>query len=248
MRKSAKVFMASSFVALLMSGTAPAYAGGIFGDVIRGLGDLVGSPDIRRLGDDLDRESRNLKKNVRVYGDLEEAISDGVRHIVTETTVETVGPILAGLIEAGKADARRGELEPLPENVKQAMRSYYDDELIESVRWRVGGGDITLQAGSVKYGTADAITLDNIVVFGSSDLVQNLHLVAHELGHVLQYREWGVMDFAKRYVRNHEGVEAAAERMANEWEASQRPVARAREPFREFHPLRSPNGSTIHVP
>lgn len=138
-----------------------------------------------------------------------------------EAFVELHGPPLAALIKAGKADALRGEVIMLPDHVMKAMSAYFSAEILNTVRYRVGGGDFTIQMGSIRLGGRDAVTLDDVIVFRSHELVNNLHLVAHELGHVEQYHKWGITDFAKRYVRDFQSVEADAERMANAWETTQ---------------------------
>ncbi len=207
--------------ALAIGSPAPANAGGLIGDLFRAVG-------LGGVGDALDAAHRDFKKTLPIYGKLEEAGSGLVHHLVTELGVETAGPVLAGLIRAGISDANNGTLSPLPENVKARLSSYFSRDLLDRVRWRSGYGAASLQSLSIELGGADAVTLDTIIVFRDGHDVENLYLVAHELGHVLQYQSWGIDDFAKRYVRNHTGVEAAAEQVAKDWQAGKRLVAPAR--------------------
>ena len=214
----------------------PVYAGGLIGDVFRAVGQVTGVKQLEQAGNSLDQSHDRIKKNHKLYGKAEEGLSGGVRHAVKESTVETLGPTLAALIKAGKADAQNGKLEPLPANVKRALSTYFEPGILDKARWRVGGGDLTIQAGSIKLGSKDAVVLDDIIVFRNADMLNNLHLVAHEMGHVVQYHNWGITDFAKRYVRDYHGVEADADRMAVEWKSGKRRHAapkQALEPYVE---------------
>ena len=200
---------------LATSSTETANAGGFIGDIFR----AVGLTDFART---LDGIHRDFKKSLPIYGNLEEKVAGGVHHLVTELGVEVAGPVLEGMIRQGMSDARKGKLSPLPEAVKAKLQSYFSRDLLDQVRWRSGYGAASLQSLALELGGADAITLDKIIVFKDGRDVQNAFLVAHELGHVLQYQSWGISDFAKRYLRNHAGVEAAAERVAKNWQSGKR--------------------------
>jgi len=57
----------------------------------------------------------------------------------------------------------------------------------------------------------NAVTLVDIIVFRSQDdALNNVALWAHELKHVQQYQQWGVGEFATRYTRDYNAVEAPA--------------------------------------
>ena len=146
-------------------------------------------------------------------------VDDLKDHVKREARVETLGPVLAAHIRAGKADAMRGTVSPLPSHVRQAMLSYFPADLVDRARWRTGFGSFTVQAGSIQLGGKDAIVLDDIMIFKATGDLDNLKLVAHELGHVYQYWQWGIDDFAKRYVRDFGAVEADAERLAINWDS-----------------------------
>jgi hypothetical protein len=69
-----------------------------------------------------------------------------------------------------------------------------------------------LPALSFRFGDAAAIALIDVVMFRNErDAQNNPKLWAHELTHIQQYQRWGVLDFAKRYVKDHGGVEAEAD-------------------------------------
>lgn len=143
---------------------------------------------------------------------------------IKELNAEIEGPKLAALIKLAKADAQKGELRPLPENVKTSLSTYFPAHILDKIRWRTGGGELTLQTASINLGGKAAITLDDIIVFQDSGLINNLHLVAHEVAHVVQYHEWGITKFSKRYVKNYNAVENAAEQKANAWELTRTDV------------------------
>lgn len=55
------------------------------------------------------------------------------------------------------------------------------------------------------------MTLIDIIVFRhQADAEDNVALWAHELHHVQQYQTWGVAEFARRYSRDFDAVEAPA--------------------------------------
>jgi hypothetical protein len=222
--------VAISALALTLAAAPRAQAGGIIGNIFREVGNLVNSKELRDIGDGLDGVHRGIKEALPHYGLLEEVGSGLVHQLTSELGVEIAGPILAELIRAGISDANNGELKPLPPHVKRSLAGYFPADLLDKVRWRSGYGTATLQSLSLKLGNRDAITLDNIIVFEDGRSIENLHLVAHEVAHVLQYHQWGITDFAKRYVRNYGGVEAAAERMAQEWASGKRPLAKPARP------------------
>ncbi len=60
-------------------------------------------------------------------------------------------------------------------------------------------------------GRPQRLRLNYVVVFKEqNDALYNPVLWAHELTHVIQYQDWGIGDFAKRYVRNYRSVEQTA--------------------------------------
>jgi hypothetical protein len=57
----------------------------------------------------------------------------------------------------------------------------------------------------------NAVTLVDIIVFRNpDDALNNAALWAHELKHVQQYLQWGVGEFAARYTRDYNAIEAPA--------------------------------------
>lgn len=125
-------------------------------------------------------------------------------------------PVLRDAILKSRQEALAAGTQPLPPAMRERLRGYFRDELLDRVRWRVGGGsDVSLQLNVIQYGDRAAITLNEVVVFArEADALGDAALWAHELWHVDQFARWGVEGFAQRYVRNFQSVEAEAEQAA----------------------------------
>lgn len=136
-----------------------------------------------------------------------------------EVIVEQNAPILKNLILVSRQEAFSRGTSSLPPQIIHEFTGFYAPNVL-SVHWGVGGGnDLSIQANAFRYGDRRAIVLDTVVVFRnlSDASVNELGLWAHELAHVEQYRAWGIDDFTKRYIRDYNDVEAAAERRAQEF-------------------------------
>lgn len=127
--------------------------------------------------------------------------------------------LLANAILSSRAQALAEGTGPIPAAVRRQLAGHVPDVDLEAVRWRVGGGDdMSLQKNAIVNGPATAITLLDVVVFeDEGDALANAELWAHELRHVGQYREWGLREFARRYVTDHQSVEAEAMAFAADW-------------------------------
>jgi Domain of unknown function (DUF4157) len=195
-------------LAIAMS-PGPALSGGLLGDALSGAGNLVAPGS--NIGKPLDDMNRNLKKQVPAYGNIEEGASAAARQLSREALVEHAGPALAAMIQASRNDTLRGGVQDVPPQVRQIMSRFFGNDIAAGVRYRIGqGGDLALASNAFRYGDALAITLVDLIVFRDGAVFNDLSLWAHELYHVAQYRSWGLLDFAKRYVRDHEAVENEA--------------------------------------
>jgi hypothetical protein len=117
----------------------------------------------------------------------------------------------AWLLQSRQAALRAGA-EPIPLMIRAQLAPFYDDTLLDEVRFRVGITD-EMDAATVMLQNPDvqAVTLVDVVVFRDADAAtQDAALWAHELWHVQQYREWGTDGFAQRYTRNFRSVEDPA--------------------------------------
>ncbi len=108
--------------------------------------------------------------------------------------------------------AAAGDTQPIPLHIRAQLESYYDIQVLDAVRYKVGDSE-TLSAANAMLQNPDvlAVTLVDIIVFrNAADAQDNVALWAHELLHVQQYQQWGVREFARRYTRDHEAIEAPA--------------------------------------
>lgn len=102
--------------------------------------------------------------------------------------------------------------QPIPPGIRAQLLPYYDNVLLDTVRFRVGALD-ELDVASTMLQNPDiqAVTLVDVVVFrNQEDAELDVALWAHELWHVKQYREWGSTGFAQRYTHDFNAVEAPA--------------------------------------
>lgn len=184
----------------LIFSCSAANAGGLVGDIIN-----VVAPG---AGTTLDNAHRNVKEAIPLYKEIEEYPSN----VVNETLVQTGAPVLQELIARSRDDALRNGVQPIPPDIRHNLIGFLPDRVLNSARYRVqGGGDLTLQVNSIRYGDAQAITLDYVIVFKElNDALYNATLWAHELTHIDQYQRWGIRDFSIRYLRNHGSIEREA--------------------------------------
>jgi len=182
--------------------TQPTNAGGLLGDIVEGVCGNCGA------GKTLDDAHRQVKEAIPPYKALEE----GASKVVNETLVQSTAPILQDLIARSRDDALNAGVAPIPQEIRRNLQGFIPDNILNVARYRVrGGGDLSLQVNSIRYGEAHAITLDYVIVFKEqNDALYNPTLWVHELTHVQQYQQWGLRDFAIRYVRSYRDVEALA--------------------------------------
>jgi hypothetical protein len=180
--------------------TSSAYAGGLLGDIINRVAPGVGTA--------LDNAHRQVKEAIPPY----KAIEEGASKTVNETLVQSGAPILQELIERSRDDALRAGVRPIPPAIRANLEGFIPSQVLDAARYRVkGGGDLTLQVNAIRYGEAQAIALDYVVVFKSeNDALYNPSLWVHELKHLEQYQRWGIRDFSIRYLRSYDSVEREA--------------------------------------
>lgn len=118
------------------------------------------------------------------------------------------------LLQSRQAAIRAGT-EPIPLMIRAQLAPFYDDALLDEVRYRVGITD-EMDAATIMLQNPDvqAVTLVDVVVFRDAQAAtEDAALWAHELWHVQQYREWGSHGFAQRYTRDFQAVEGPAYEM-----------------------------------
>jgi hypothetical protein len=132
--------------------------------------------------------------------------------LVYETGIEIAATALANALVASRDAAWTQGTEPMPRHIRQALLGWYPAELLDSIEFRVGvAEEATVQSLSMRYSDATAVTaIDTIIFADARDARDNVALWGHEVKHVEQFRVWGLMEFARRYVRDHAAVEAEA--------------------------------------
>ncbi|MCE6968433.1 DUF4157 domain-containing protein [Cereibacter sphaeroides] len=138
--------------------------------------------------------------------------ADSLARALALAGTEQAVTLLAASIDDARRQAIAEGVAEIPGAIRAQLEGMVPQVDLEAVRWRVGGGsELSLQRNAILHGGASAITLVDVVVFADEgDALANATLWAHELRHVAQYREWGLMEFSRRYVTDHETVEADA--------------------------------------
>lgn len=171
-----------------------------------------------------------------------EAVAD--LRLQTVTTVEAVAvpeedvlgdilgaqPELVQLGAMGLARALRqahetyaGRGKPLPDAVKVILSITFSREVLDSVRVIDTDAEGSLPAilNEVQTSIGDAaggrsaVTIDNIIAFSEVPDPASIDFWAHEIQHVVQYRQLGGIDaFAARYITDHRKLEDDANALA----------------------------------
>jgi Domain of unknown function (DUF4157) len=129
-----------------------------------------------------------------------------------ETGYEIAATTLANALVASRDAAWEQGTQPMPPHIRDALLTWYPASLIDSIEYRVGvTEDGSVQSLAMRYGDATAVTAIDTIIFRTAwDAENNVALWGHEVKHVEQFQRWGLMGFARRYVRDHEAVEAEA--------------------------------------
>ena len=92
----------------------------------------------------------------------------------------------------------------MPAAVYQQLQAYYAPGFLQGVRYNTfDNARITLDSAVMMLNNdVVAITLNDIIVFRNENDAQNVVTWAHELTHVLQYRNMGIDTFANVYTTN----------------------------------------------
>lgn len=137
--------------------------------------------------------------------------------VAMTSTQELIAPALAAWIVQSRDAAFARGVEPIPASFAEEFAGYLPEQTLRTVRWRVDGetgllGRVLFQPGSVR-----AVTLDNVILFANAEEAGNIKLWAHELRHVVQYREWGIDEFARRFVTDSRLIESEAREFRWSW-------------------------------
>lgn len=136
-----------------------------------------------------------------------------------DATANVLTNTLSAALSRSRNEAR-ADSQPIPDEIRAGLAPYYSEELLDSVRFRVGDTSPDGVAGfAIRNGNAAAVTLVDTIVFKNDGHTKNLALWAHEMHHVQQFKEWGVAGFAARYAMGWQAVEAEAEARATDYVA-----------------------------
>ena len=126
-----------------------------------------------------------------------------------------LGMALRNWIVQSRQHAVAADLSPIPPAIRAQLEGYFDAQLLDMVRYRVGDDmPASLSHALLQNQDVSAVTLVDLIVFQSAEDAQNnVPLWAHELTHVRQYRELGVDAFTARYARDYISLESPAYQM-----------------------------------
>jgi hypothetical protein len=111
-----------------------------------------------------------------------------------------LAPVLAAWISNVRDDAVERGANKITNEIREALADFVPHEVLNSVRWSIDGHVLSI-------GQVEAATFDHVILFASADAAMDLKVWVHELFHVMQYREWGVDEFARRYIQDRANVE-----------------------------------------
>jgi hypothetical protein len=139
-------------------------------------------------------------------------IDPGQAGIVLEDLGRVASNSLALALQQAHDTAAAGTLLPIPLHIRAQLEPYYDFQVLDAARYKVGDQQALDNANAVLQNPdVNAVTLIEIIVFrNEADAQDNVALWAHELHHVQQYQQWGVAEFARRYSRDFNAVEDPA--------------------------------------
>lgn len=153
-------------------------------DIFAGKFDCPGRPDPVGVIQRLPQTIQNLPQDIANLGN-------------------PAGLAMAAAIRQAESQANYGA-RPIPAAVYQQLVGFFDPNFLQGVRYNTFDSTrITLDSAVMLFNNdIAAVTLNDVVVFRNEDDAQNAFLWAHELTHVLQYRNLGIDTFANMYTTN----------------------------------------------
>ena len=125
--------------------------------------------------------------------------------------IEVLAPLLASWIVSERDAAKEQGVEPIPVAIRAALEGYVPEPVLDRVRWREGASELSMPQNVIRFGDVPAVTLVDVIVFRERRVaLEDATIWAHELKHVMQFAEWGIDDFATRYLTDSEAVETEA--------------------------------------
>lgn len=160
-----------------------------------------------------------------------ETALDGIDAVLTELTElielglgtldpaarEALAPMLAGWVAVFRDDAIERGVDGVPAEIREALSGFVPADVLGHVRWRIDGEARIAGQSLFQLGAVRAVTLDHVILFADAEEAADATLWAHELYHVMQYRQWGVEGFVARYLTDHRTIEHEAREFRWRW-------------------------------
>jgi len=158
-------------------------------------------------------QSRQIEQDIQ---DLGARTDEELRRSTNQAARTIGGPALAQAIRASRNRVRIAGTRPVPPEIVAQLGPHFPSIAFDRVRWTPADGQLNLGTVLTRwYLREGAVVLDDVIVFSSARTAErDRRLWAHELTHVLQYRELGVNGFARTYVVEYAEIERQAERNA----------------------------------
>lgn len=127
-------------------------------------------------------------------------------------------------LQQARDEATANGTQPIPLHIRVQLEPWYDFAVLDAARYRVGDEQQVSAANALLQNPdVNAVTLIDTIIFRhATDAEDNVALWAHELKHVQQYQQLGVEEFARRYTRNYDELEAPAYKIEAEVEKTLR--------------------------
>lgn len=144
---------------------------------------------------------------IPMTGDLIGSVSidpDGAFKIVSRPDYIAYTPVISA-INSGRNAILVNGAQPIPTEVRDKLSGFFPREILDSVRWSTNWNILQNSPSTLQFffdKDTNAITLVNAVVFRKPSYANDIGLWAHELHHVMQYRQLGIFEFAKRWTDN----------------------------------------------
>jgi len=174
-------------------------AGGLLGDIVKGVGRATGIKPLEKAGQELDNAHRDIKQAIPPYKQIEEESSEFVRKRFLDTCNATFQALTNSVI--AKCSNWDGRLEG-QDRIQAAVSTLVDSGLFR--RNEFGGVQIRWCPLSGAHGMAPDRGRVYLDTGGMNDNTTNIAaLIAHEMTHVRQYRRMGTDEFKCEYSRKY---------------------------------------------
>ncbi len=132
--------------------------------------------------------------------------------VVPDGIYQIAAPALALWLTQASAEAANAGIQPIPPHIREQLLHWYDPSVLDAAHYKISDNDqFNTATAMLQNPDVGAVTLIDIILFRDTQSAeQDIALWAHELKHVQQYQEWGVLGFAQRYTQDFNAVEAPA--------------------------------------